>query len=136
MNPGSHHLFVIPVISDRLIKSPNRQELEKKTKTKATSTHSNMGCQASTTSTSGFEDQPTTSPKDQGAVQCLALASTKLVVAGPAQWASDNISNKVALGAGCFWGTQKYIVKGTSYLSRHDADVLPWGFSLTHMTFL
>ena len=40
------------------------------------------------------------------------------------------------LGAGCFWGTQKYIVKGTSYLSRHDADVLPWGFSLTHMTFL
>ncbi len=36
----------------------------------------------------------------------------KLVLAGPAPEASDKISNKLALGAGCFWGVQKYVEKG------------------------
>jgi hypothetical protein len=36
----------------------------------------------------------------------------KAVVAGKAPEASGDISNKLALGAGCYWGTEKYIVRG------------------------
>ena len=36
----------------------------------------------------------------------------KVVVAGPAPEASDKISPMVALGAGCFWGVQKFVEKG------------------------
>jgi hypothetical protein len=37
---------------------------------------------------------------------------TKAVVAGPAPEASDKISNKLALGAGRYCGTEKYVRKG------------------------
>ena len=36
----------------------------------------------------------------------------RFVVAGRAPEASGNISDKLALGAGCYWGTEKYVVKG------------------------
>ena len=36
----------------------------------------------------------------------------KVVKAGPAPEASAKISNKLALGAGCYWGTEKYVKKG------------------------
>ena len=39
----------------------------------------------------------------------------KVVVAGPAPEASDLISPMVALGAGCFWGVQKFVEKGQVY---------------------
>lgn len=35
----------------------------------------------------------------------------EVVAAGPAPPASTTISHKLALGAGCFWGTEKYILK-------------------------
>lgn len=35
----------------------------------------------------------------------------KVVKAGPAPEASAKISNKLALGAGCYWGTEKYVKK-------------------------
>ena len=38
----------------------------------------------------------------------------RAVVAGKAPEASSDISNKLALGAGCYWGTEKYIKRGKS----------------------
>jgi hypothetical protein len=70
-----------------------------------------MGCQQSTAGIA----EPDSAAKNNHAEQ--ALSSTKLVLAGLAPLASDNISNKVALAAGCFWGTQKYIEKGRSLIS-------------------
>ena len=43
------------------------------------------------------------------------------VVAQQAPLASNQISNRLALGAGCYWGTEKYVKKGTfglAYLIR------------------
>jgi len=69
-----------------------------------------MGCQQSKTAT-----MVNTTSLDKIAQQSTPPTEGKLVLPGPAPWASDKISNRVALGAGCFWGTQKYIVKGTSF---------------------
>mmetsp|Transcript_19943 Transcript_19943/g.32196 ORF Transcript_19943/g.32196 Transcript_19943/m.32196 type:complete len:234 (+) Transcript_19943:136-837(+) len=38
-------------------------------------------------------------------------SSWNVVRAGPAPEASASISNRLALGAGCYWGTEKYVVK-------------------------
>jgi hypothetical protein len=54
-----------------------------------------MGCSHSTSATS-VQEQP----------------QLKAVVAGPAPEASATLSNKLALGAGCYWGTEKYVRKG------------------------
>lgn len=62
--------------------------------------NNSMGCTQSTTATN------VTTPTGE---QAPSLTSVK---AGPAPEASKGISNKVALGAGCFWGVQKYIEKG------------------------
>jgi hypothetical protein len=41
-----------------------------------------------------------------------AKAATKVAgVAGPAKPASKTISNTVAFGAGCYWGTEFYMTK-------------------------
>lgn len=70
-----------------------------------------MGCQQSTASISS----PAVASKNQVAEQALETPKF-LVPAGPAPLASDNLSSKLALGAGCFWGTQKYIVKGELFM--------------------
>ena len=36
-----------------------------------------------------------------------------VVPASPAPPASPSIGSKVALGCGCYWGTEKYVVRGT-----------------------
>ena len=38
-------------------------------------------------------------------------SSIKVVTAEAATPASSSISNKLALGAGCYWGTEKYVVR-------------------------
>ena len=40
------------------------------------------------------------------------IEDLSIVPANPAQPASESISSKVAFGAGCYWGTEKFIVKG------------------------
>ena len=56
-----------------------------------------MGCTQSSTVTN---ETLNTSP-----------SSIKVVTAEPATPASSSISNKLALGAGCYWGTEKYVVR-------------------------
>jgi len=66
----------------------------------------------------------------------------KVVVAGPAPEASDQISNKVALGAGCFWGVQKFVEKGEAvssksvWFSENSTSTIPNHGDLTFSFFL
>lgn len=41
----------------------------------------------------------------------MSTTATKFVPASQAPMSEETLSNKVALGAGCFWGTEKYIRK-------------------------
>jgi peptide-methionine (S)-S-oxide reductase len=77
-----------------------------------------MGCSHSTPSTTATKEHP----------------QRKAVPAGPAPEASDNISNKVALGAGCYWGTEKYVRIGTFFEMTQALCMFHQRFSI--LTFL
>lgn len=56
----------------------------------------------------------------------------KVVKAGPAPEASAKISNKLALGAGCYWGTEKYVKKGEFIF----CGLFVFSFYSTHLTLV
>ena len=63
---------------------------------------------AAKTTTTSAKSQPE-QPLQKEEVQ--KQKTTKAVIAKPASEASSSISSKLALGAGCYWGTEKYVYK-------------------------
>lgn len=67
-----------------------------------------MGCSQSS-SVSNATNKELAKPESKD------YSNYKLVTAGPAPLASQSIDSKVAFGAGCYWGTEKYIVRGACF---------------------
>lgn len=112
---SSFRLFLINS-NDKQSKTTQRNTTINKTRR----SRMTMGCTQSS-SVSNNQRQPAFgNAHQQQQPQSKDYSNVDVVPAGPAPPASPSISSKVALGCGCYWGTEKFVVRG---MFVHDFEM-------------